>query len=268
MMARDKGPRFMRYPIKGFLETSFSDWPGKVTAVIFLPYCNFRCLYCHNYELVLHPEKFPDFPLGEIVAKIRSYRDWIDGLCLTGGEPTMHPWLASLLRYLRQTLGPDLPIKLDTNGSFPGVLEELIQEGLIDYVAMDLKAPLRIDRYEQITGVSLGEKGLINIRRSIEILLAGQVDYEFRTTLIPVYLKEGDVYEIAQRIKGAKRYTLQTFNPRQTLDKSLETLKPFPEGTLRRMQKKVNEIISSNNSGLNPIITKEGTFQSNSLSSL
>lgn len=259
----------MNYLIKGFLEASFSDWPGKVVAVVFLPSCNFRCLYCHNYELVLHPEKFPNYPSAEITAKILLNRDWIDGVCITGGEPTLHPWLAPFLRFLRSIPGLNLQIKLDTNGSFPQVLEELIQEGLLDYIAMDFKAPLNVDRYEEIVGVSLGEKGLANIQKSIDLLLLGKIDHEFRTTLVPAFLKEDEIYEMAQRIKGAKRYTLQNFNPQQTLAKSLERLKPFDEATWQRMQKKVNEIIRNNNSLAEPKISKfEWTAESRFLPSI
>ncbi|MGB9845844.1 MAG: anaerobic ribonucleoside-triphosphate reductase activating protein [Methanothermobacter tenebrarum] len=237
----------MVYSIKGFLETSFSDWPGKVAAVLFLPYCNFRCLYCHNYELVLRPEKFPDFPLSEIIKKISLNREWIDGVCLTGGEPTIHRWLPALLRFLKEKLGQDMLIKLDTNGSAPKVLEKLIQENLVDYVAMDLKAPLTIERYEEMVGVSLGEDGLGNIQKSIAILLSQKVDHEFRTTIVPALLQEKEIYEMARTIKGAKRYTLQNFNPRQTLAESLRHFKPLDESTLQRLQKKVTEIIGANN---------------------
>jgi pyruvate formate lyase activating enzyme len=237
----------MVYSIKGFLETSFSDWPGKVTAVLFLPYCNFRCLYCHNYELILHPEKFPDFPLPEIIKKISLNRGWIDGVCLTGGEPTIHRWLPALLRFLKEKLGPDMLIKLDTNGSAPQVLEKLIQEKLVDYVAMDLKAPLTVERYEEVVGVSLGEEGLGNIKKSIATLLSQEVDHEFRTTIVPALLQEKEIYEMARTIKGAQRYTLQNFNPRQTLAASLRDFKPLDEPTLQRLQKKVTEIIKANN---------------------
>lgn len=248
----------MVYSIKGFLETSFSDWPGRVAAVLFLPYCNFRCLFCHNYELVLNPQKFPDFPLPEIIKKISLNRDWIDGVCLTGGEPTIHHWLPDLLRFLKEKLGRDILIKLDTNGFTPHVLEKLIQEELVDYVAMDFKAPLTIERYEEVVGVSLGEEGLRNIQKSIEILLSQKVDHEFRTTIVPALLQEKEIYEMAQVIKGAKRYTLQNFNPRQTLAQSWRSFKPLDEATLQSLQKKVTEIIRANNCpGKSPIGKEE-----------
>jgi pyruvate formate lyase activating enzyme len=244
----------MDYPIKGFIETSFSDWPGKVVAVLFLPSCNFRCLYCHNHDLVLLPEKYPDFPFDEIVEKLRKRRGWIDGICITGGEPTLHPWLPSLVRDLRSAAGLSAPgvslgIKLDTNGTRPEMLRSLLEEGLLDYVAMDLKGPLEADRYARIVGVPLGEEELARIQASRQILLQGQVDFEFRTTLVPMFIGEEEIYALARQVQGAKRYTLQNFNPRDPLDEKLKTAPPFDEPTLRRMQAKVNEIIKEKVAG-------------------
>ena len=172
----------MDYPIKGFLETSFSDWPGKISSVLFLPSCNFRCRYCHNHDLVLRPDKYLNFPWEAILGGLQKRRGWIDGVCLTGGEPSLHSSLLPLIREIKSakdlTLsGEPLAIKLDTNGTHPEVLEGLIDEGLIDYVAMDLKAPLRADRYAAITGVPLEEEQMERIQASIQILFRGKVGY-------------------------------------------------------------------------------------------
>jgi pyruvate formate lyase activating enzyme len=244
----------MDYPIKGFIETSFSDWPGKVVAVLFLPSCNFRCPYCHNHDLVLVPEKYPNFPIGEIAENLRKRRGWIDGVCISGGEPTLHRWLPSLLRYLKSATGLSAPgmslgVKLDTNGTHPEVLQSLMEEGLLDYVAMDLKAPLEVDRYASVAGVSLGEEGIAPIQESLRILLRGQVDYELRTTLVPTFMGEEEVYALAGQVRGAKRYTLQNFNPRDPLDEGLKSVAPFDDQTLKRMQAKVNEIIKAKVAG-------------------
>ena len=244
----------MNYPIKGYLETSFSDWPGKVASVLFLPSCNFRCPYCHNHELVLHPEKYSNFPWKVILEGLQKRKEWIDGVCLTGGEPTLHPWLPSLIRELKSArgltlTGEPLSIKLDTNGSHPGVLEKLLGEGLLDSVAMDLKGPLQAGRYSALTGIALGEGQMEGIQASIRILLRARVDTEFRTTLIPGLLAEEEIYALAGQIQGARRYTLQNFNPRETLDKSLRELAPLDPGRLHRMQSRVNEIIRKDVSG-------------------
>jgi pyruvate formate lyase activating enzyme len=241
----------MDYPIKGFLETSFSDWPGKMASVLFLPSCNFRCRYCHNHELVLRPEKYSNFPWEVILAGLQKRKGWVDGVCLTGGEPTFHPWLPRLIRDLRAAKdltinGEPLSIKLDTNGSNPDVLQELIGEGLVNYVAMDLKAPLQADRYSAITGTSLGVEEMARIQASVQILLYGKVDYEFRTTVVPALLDEEEIYAMARRIRGAPHYNLQNFNPRETLDGSLRNLAPVEPELLKRMQKRVKEIIHPN----------------------
>ena len=238
----------MDYPIKGFIETSFSDWPGKVVAVLFLPSCNFRCPYCHNHELVLLPEKYPNFPLQEILGSLRERNGWVDGVCLTGGEPTLHPWLPSLIHDLRSAKGMapsggSLGIKLDTNGTRPEVLQKLIDADLLDYIAMDLKGPLEVHRYAAITGISLEAEGLARIQRSIQILLTGKVDYEFRTTLVPTLIEEEEVYTLARQIRGARRYTLQHFEPRNAMDEELRRVAPLDDRVLRRIQERVNEII-------------------------
>jgi pyruvate formate lyase activating enzyme len=244
----------MPYPIKGFLETSFSDWPGRVVSVLFLPSCNLRCPFCHNHGLVLHPEKFESFPWEVILEGLQRRRGWIDGVCLTGGEPTLHPWLPRLIRELRSNrrltpTGRPLAVKLDTNGTHPETLEELLAEGLIDYVAMDLKAPLRTDRYSALTGVPCGEEQIGRIRASIQLLLEGKVEYEFRTTVVPTLLEEEEVYALARRIRGARRYTLQSFNPRDALDERLRKSALLDPATLQRMQERVNEIIGKEVSG-------------------
>ncbi len=238
----------MTYSIKGFLETSFSDWPGRVVAVLFLPSCNLRCPFCHNHELVLHPEKYPDFPWEVILEGLRKRRGWIDGVCLTGGEPTLHPWLPRLIRELKSdrrltSTGDPLAVKLDTNGTRPEVLENLLGDGLLDYVAMDLKGPLKPDRYSALTGVLWGDEQIDRIKASIRILLSGKVDYEFRTTFVPALLDEEEVCEVARRVRGARRYTLQNFNPREALDERLRKEPLLEPDLLRRMQSRVNEII-------------------------
>jgi pyruvate formate lyase activating enzyme len=244
----------MPYPVKGFLETSFSDWPGRVVSVLFLPSCNLRCPFCHNHGLVLQPEKFDTFPWEAILAGIRRRRGWIDGVCLTGGEPTLHPWLPRLIRELRsdRSLTPSgrpLSIKLDTNGTRPEALRVLLDEGLIDSLAMDLKAPLNADRYSALTGVPCGPELIDRIRAAIRILLAGGVEYEFRTTVVPALLEEEEVYALAREIRGARRYTLQGFNPREALDGNLRTTAPPDPAALRRMQARVDEIIGETVSG-------------------
>ena len=125
--------------IAGFNRTSLLDWDGCVTAVIYLPSCNFRCPFCHNRELVLTPEVYEDVPLEFVEDYISENREFLDGIVITGGEPTIHRDLPELVKRIK-ALG--MKVKLDTNGTNPEMLKDLIDAGLIDYVAMDLKAPL------------------------------------------------------------------------------------------------------------------------------
>ena len=155
--------------IKGFLETSFVDWPGKICSVLFLPYCNLRCSYCHNHGLVLHPEQYPTFRLRDILNRLLSFRGWVDGVCLTGGEPTLHADLLFLIRRIKR-LG--FPVKLDTNGSNPGLLDQLIAERAIDFVSMDIKAPVDLICYSRVAGPAVN---LELIWKSVQILKRGDV---------------------------------------------------------------------------------------------
>jgi pyruvate formate lyase activating enzyme len=136
-----------------------------------------------------------------------------------------------------------LGIKLDTNGTHPEVLQALIDADLLDYVAMDLKGPLQVHRYAAIVGIPLDAGWLAKIERSIQILLMGKVDYELRTTLVPPLIEEEEVYTLARQIRGARRYTLQNFNPQNAMDEGLRKVAPFDDRVFRRMQDRVNEII-------------------------
>src|SRR4030067_3759239 len=122
--------------IKGFLETSLSDWPGRLCSVLFLPHCNFRCPYCHNHSLVFHPDQYSSVLLKDIFARLHSFKGWIDGVCVTGGEPTLHPDLPLLIQEIKHN---GFLVKLDTNGSNPEMLEKLIEKGEVDFISMDVK---------------------------------------------------------------------------------------------------------------------------------
>jgi len=223
--------------IKGFLETSFSDWPGKICSVLFLPYCNFRCPYCHNHPLVFHPERYSHFPLEDILGRLRSLRNWIDGVCLTGGEPTLHPNLPLLVREIKRNR---LLAKLDTNGSNPQMLENLIETGEIDFISMDVKAPLDLFRYSRSTGLSTN---LTPILESIEILKRGKVEYEFRMTVVPGLHREEDIQTLGDQLRVGRRFILQNFNPENPLDPSLKNVVPYDPEALKKIEKKVQAMI-------------------------
>ena len=217
--------------IGGLLKFSLIDYPGKMSAVIFTQGCNFRCPYCHNPELVI-PEYFRAPLCEEEVLSFLSKRVFqLEGVVITGGEPTIQP---DLVEFLRKVKALNYPVKLDTNGSRPDVLKNLLDLGLIDHVAMDLKAPL--EKYGQLTPLHHCAE---RIQRSINIILHSSVAHEFRTTLAPPVDPQQDLPKIASLVAGARKYRLQRFIPRDNiLDKELAKASPesYPEHEVAGLQ--------------------------------
>ena len=187
--------------IAGFDKLSTVDWPGCVSAVVFTPGCTMNCAFCHN-RILLGGGGTPGFAVDEVLDTLERRRGFLDGLVITGGEPTIQPGLEHFVRAVRR-LG--FAVKLDTNGTRSEVLKHLLAEGLLDYVAMDIKAPWAC--YEDVCG---GPVDLEAIRASIQCLIEGTTPYEFRTTVLP-YFQPEDISEIADIIHGAQRYVLQQF---------------------------------------------------------
>ena len=189
--------------IHGLQKLALVDYPGKLAATVFTGGCNLRCPFCHNALLVTRLAETPEIPEQEVLDFLASRRGLLDGVVLTGGEPLLQPDAADFLRKVRE-LG--FAVKLDTNGTNPDMLEALAQEGLLDYAAMDIKnSP---DRYAETCG---GVDLLGPVKRSAALLMAGAVDYEFRTTVCaPLHTPE-EMAGIGRWLKGAKRYFLQPF---------------------------------------------------------
>jgi len=220
-------------PIKGFIETSFIDWKGQLSSVLFTGGCNFRCPYCHNGGLVLNPNSFENIPLDYILITLRKYKDWVERVVVTGGEPTLNMSLFSMIGQLKNE---GMKIKLDTNGSNPSVLKGLVNDGLVDYVAMDIKGP--ISSYKRWCGVDIDTS---KIEESIQFILEDNIDYEFRMTVVPFLHKEQDVYEVADYIKDAKKFFVQAFKPNNTLDPSFASIKPFSDDKMAAIRQNVSE---------------------------
>jgi pyruvate formate lyase activating enzyme len=214
--------------LKGWVRVSLIDYPEHIACVLFTGGCNLRCPPCHNAGLVLRPGELPTLPEGEVWEYLARRAGLLDGIVLTGGEPALQPDLLPFLRRLR-TLR--LAIKLDTNGFFPKVLAAALAEGLLDYVAMDVKAPP--EKYALLAGRP--DLDLAPLQQSITLLRKSSVAYEFRTTVVPGLLAEEDVAAIARWLAGAPRYFLQQFRPLGTLDPALESVAPYPLERLRAM---------------------------------
>ena len=213
----------MKILIKGMIETSLLDWDGKIVSTLYTPYCNFRCPYCQNAGLVLNPDQYETIPFEVISNFLINHRNWIDGICLTGGEPCFFEDLPEFLEKIRN-LG--MEIKLDTNGTFPKILQRVIDRGLVNYVAMDIKAPLNFNAYEKSTRINSKEL-LERVRESVDLIIHSGVDYEFRTTVVPNLHSEEDILEIAREIGRAKKYALQNFSNRETMDPEFQKISPY-----------------------------------------
>lgn len=214
--------------ICGFNKTTLLDYPGRVACTIFLGGCNFRCPFCQNSSLVLVPEKEQTYKEEEILGFLKKRKGILDGVCVSGGEPTIEPELPEFLEKIKE-LGYE--IKLDTNGSKPSVVKRLAAEGLVDKVAMDIKACP--DNYKALTG--LANPDVDAVKETAEFLMKGNLDYEFRTTVVRELHTEKDFQEIGQWLKGAKAYYLQAYRDSDGVLKpgfssySLEELKGFRE---------------------------------------
>jgi pyruvate formate lyase activating enzyme len=212
--------------IKGFQGTSLLDFPGRLASLVFFGGCNLTCPFCHNPSLVLTPGELPDYPTDELLDELAERRRFIDGVVVSGGEPTLDPQLPELLRAVKK-LG--LQVKLDTNGLAPAVIEGLLAEDLVDLLALDLKtAP---QRYGELHS---GPVDIDALRRSVQLVLESGVDYEFRTTCVPQLVEEADIHAIGKLVRGAAGWTLQQFVPRHALAAATRDLEPHPPATIRR----------------------------------
>jgi len=220
--------------IGGLQKLTLIDYPGRLAATVFIIGCDFRCPFCYSPELVL-PEKIKNQPRiseKDFFDFLKKRKGLLEGVVICGGEPTIHQKLPDFcekikkLRYL---------VKLDTNGSNPRMLKKLINEKLIDYVAMDIKAPKA--KYSEAAGVKVNIK---KIEESIDILKKGKIDCEFRTTVVPTIHKKEDILKIAQWIRSAKKYYLQNFRPEKTINPKFEKIKPYPQEYLLEIQKAIS----------------------------
>ena len=220
----------MSLEIKGFLETSLIDWDGHVVSVVYLPRCNFRCPFCHNTGLVSNPENYPTISIDKVMEFLKEHLDFIDGVCITGGEPTLHRD-HGLFEFIEKIRAEGLKIKLDTNGADPLTIKQLLDKKMIDYIAMDIKAPLD-ERYSKLSGSNVD---LDKVKQSIALIMDSGLDYEFRTTVVADMLVKADVEEISKSLSGAKKLVLQQFEPKFADADELKNVKPYSKETMLKM---------------------------------
>lgn len=213
--------------IKGLEKLSVIDYPGKTCCIVFLAGCNFRCPYCHNPDLIERPGELESMTGEDVLEFMKSRRKWLDGVCVTGGEPCLHEGLEDFLRKVKKE---GFLTKLDTNGTNPEMVERLVKEGLLDYIAMDVKAPP--ERYGEVTR---SEVDIEKVRKSTEVIMRSGVDYEFRTTVVPKLFRKQDVEGIGSWLNGAGKFFIQGFRAGNTLDKAFEKEPAFTESELEEL---------------------------------
>lgn len=216
-------------------KTSFIDYPGKISAIVFTQGCNFRCPYCHNPELV-RPEFFTEaIPEKDILDFLDTRINKLDAVVITGGEPTLQP---DLLDFMSEVSKRGFLVKLDTNGTRPHVIEKAVDQGNVDYIAMDIKAPM--EKYGPVAGTSAF---VDQVRKSIEIIMNSGVEYEFRTTLAASLLTPDDIRLIGREIEGAKRYFLQNFVSSKHVDETYSTEKGFENEDLEILVGEMSSLV-------------------------
>jgi len=222
--------------VKGYEPSSYNEWPGKITAIIFTGGCNFRCPFCHNRDMVLNCESLPDIKFSEIIKHLKTRKKWIDAVEITGGEPSLHK--SDVIEMLRKIKDEGFLTKVDTNGFDPSFIEDLNELHLVDYWAMDIKSSL--DTYKKSAGVEVSPD---TIRKSIKLIRDSGIDYEFRTTVVPGLHDKFQIFKLAQEIPGAKRYFIQNFVPRNTIDPTYMEKQSFKENQLKEMLDQAKQFV-------------------------
>lgn len=225
--------------IGGFIKQSLIDYPGNIASVVFTKGCNFRCGYCHNPELVL-PQKIkqqPDIPVAEVLNYIEKYAHLLDAIVITGGEPTMQAELEHFIAHIKQF---DINVKLDTNGSNPGTIERLLNKNLLDFIAMDIKAPLKLASYQAIVGKAFDENNMDSVKKTAALIIRTGVDHEFRTTVVKDLLTETDLEKILVELSPkTKSIVFQQFIPNKPLNPQLSDYKSFSENEIKQIVSKM-----------------------------
>ena len=224
----------MSFKLAGLQKTTFIDYPEKIACIVFTQGCTFRCGYCHNPELFENKE--PVLSVPAFFEFLNKRKGKLDGVVITGGEPTLHG--KDLIEFIKEVKSLGFLVKLDTNGTHPDVLQELLNENLLDYIAMDIKAPLA--KYKTITQTDIDTK---IIKKSIDMIMNSGVDYEFRTTIVKSQLSVEDLRQIGELIQGAKRYYMQKFLATKILDETLMSEESYTDEEFKNLRTILEEYV-------------------------
>ena len=225
--------------ISGIIKTTLIDYSGHIATSIFTQGCNFKCPYCHNPDLIFKDSASKEYmALDYFWDFLENRRNFLDGVVITGGEPTLQP---DLIEFIEEIKKRNFKVKLDTNGSQPEKISFLINNGLIDYIAMDIKSS--IEKYSCYSDESsIGDK----VIQSVNLIKQSQIDYEFRTTVVPELHDENDIKDIAKIVVGSKNFIIQNFREERTYDRDFESKLPYTEKQLHNFKEilkdKVNNV--------------------------
>jgi len=220
--------------IGGLTRCSLIDFPGQMSAIIFTIGCNFRCPYCHNPELV--DETVDIIPTEDVLTFLRTRIKQLDGVTITGGEPTMHD---DLIPFIKEIKALGFKVKLDSNGTNPEMLEKIINEHLVDYLAMDIKAPFS----DYASGVGR-PVDIEKIKKSVRLIMSNTIPYEFRTTVVKALLSPEDIINISKDIKGAKKYYLQKFVSTKILNPGFIKKTTYTDEEFKEIQKNAQKYVT------------------------
>ena len=230
-------------PIKGIRALSLIDYPKHLSAVLFLGGCNFKCPFCHNYDLAVYPEKMENLDENSVFSELERRKKILEAVVITGGEPLLYP---EVIAFIAQIKKMGYLVKVDTNGYTPELLEKVIETGSVDFISMDIKTALETEKYSKAAGIKVD---IEKIKQSIQILLKNQVEYEFRTTWISKFVSFEDILQICSFILPAQAYYIQQAN---------EGLEEFQGPEIREIEKKslfkvLHELINEGKNVIYPL---------------
>lgn len=230
--------------IRGYLQTSLNEWPGKIAAVVWVSGCNFRCPFCDNRDLILHPEKLPQFSEKKILSDLKKRKRLIDAVVVTGGEPTLQVDLPAFLKKVKKA---SFLTMIETNGSRPKIIAKLLNSQIVDRMTMDIKAPLDSKSYSRAVGVKCKVE---IIKESIKLILNSGIHFEFRTTVVPTLHTKESLVTLAKQLKGFSQevpWFLQQFQPKNCLDPSFEKIKPLSLKEMKDLLQAVKKYLPQTN---------------------
>jgi pyruvate formate lyase activating enzyme len=225
---------------KGWQKTSLIEYPGKISTVVFTGGCNFRCPFCYNADLVERPQKLADLGSDTVLQFLKENAGLYQAAVITGGEPTLH---AETPEFLAQVKALGLSTGLETNGTNPAMIAGLLDQDLVDYIAMDVKAPLEWEAYSRAAGLAPGKESMLgDVKRTLELLKTARVELELRCTVVPGFHTPEDILLLAGQLSGYPSFVLQQFAPENALDPRLRDQVPFSDEVLTQLHGKIDRL--------------------------